>query len=536
MTDHRVEGIRQGMNRRSVLKGAVAVAAAAATGGLTVAVASAAQKNAPASGYTVGSDEKEFVYTPALILADMIRTRKISPVEVTKRFLDRIDSVNPAINAFVTLVPDQAMAAAKQAEAAVMKKQALGPLHGVPVAVKDVTETKGIRTTYGSLLYKDNVPTVDAIVVERLKKAGAIIIGKTNTPEFTAGASTINKVAGITRNPWNTAYTTGGSSGGSAAGLAAGMFPIATGNDLGGSLRIPASFCGVVGFRTSPGLVPGWPNDLVWDTQNVEGPMARTIGDIALMLQVMAGPDDRIPISLEVPRNDFDFLKAVRNPSIKGARVAWSDNLGLTRIEPETLKVARSSMGVFQKLGCTVEEAAPDFSRARQTALTWRGQRYVALFQDALENNPEFRKLVNPLVVGNVESGLKVSIRDVGHADRERSNLWNRVEAFFQKYDYLVAPTVPIPPFTAETVFPKEINGIPMENYIDWVMLTYAFTLTGLPVISIPCGWTEQGFPVGIQIVGRRHREDAVLKAAAACEQVIAWSKRKPTIKASSKS
>jgi amidase len=490
----------------------------------------------PEGGYTVGSDEKEFVYTPALILADMIRKKTISPVEVTKRFLDRIEKVNPAINAFVTLVPDQAMAAARQAETAVMKKQTLGPLHGVPVGIKDITPTKGIRTTYGSLLYKDNVPDVDAIIVGRLKKAGAIIVGKTNTPEFAAGASTINKVAGITRNPWNTDYTCGGSSGGSAAALVAGMLPIATGNDLGGSLRIPASFCGVVGFRTSPGLVPGWPNELNWDNQNIEGPMARTIGDIALMLQVIAGPDDRSPISLEVPRNDFDFLKLVRNPAIKGARVAWSDNLGLTRVEPEVLKVARSSMDVFQKLGCTVEEASPDFSRTKETALTLRGQRYAALYQDALDKNPEFRKLVNPLVIGNVESALKLTIRDVARADRERSDLWNRVQVFFDKYDYLVTPTVPIPPFTAEAVFPKEINGIPMENYVDWVMLTYAITLTGLPAISIPCGWTEKGFPVGIQIVGRWHREDTVLKAAATCEQVIAWSKRKPPMQGSGKS
>jgi amidase len=462
----------------------------------------------------------------------MIRKKKVSPVEVMKKYIDRINKVNPSINAFITLVPEMAMESAKKAESAVMKKEKLGPLHGIPVGIKDVTVTKGIRTTFASLLYKDNIPDRDAILVERLKNAGAIVLGKTNTPEFAAGASTFNKVAGITRNPWNTDFNSGGSSGGSAAALASGMLPIATGNDLGGSLRIPASFCAVVGFRTSPGRVPGWPNELNWDQLNIEGPMARTIGDIALMLEVMAVPDDRCPISLPVPKDGLDYLKAVRNPSIKNFRVAWSDNLGLTRVDTEVLKIARSSMKVFEKLGCNVEEGAPNFDRIKETALTLRGQRYAALYQDQLDKNPEFRKLVNPLIIGNIEGGLKLGIKDVARADRERSDLWNRVKIFFDKYDLLVTPTVPIPPFTAETQFPKEINGLPMENYVDWVMLTYAMTMTGLPAISIPCGWTEKGLPVGIQIVGRRYMEATVLKAAAAYEKASPWINRKPPLKA----
>ncbi len=537
--DNKDEHGENGVSRRSVLKSAVTLGAVAAGGGLAFNMAAAGKADAaklprkPEEGsYMVGADEKEFCYLPALVLADMIRKKKVSPVEVMKKYIDRINKVNPSINAFITLVPEMAMESAKKAESAVMKKEKLGPLHGIPVGIKDVTVTKGIRTTFASLLYKDNIPDRDAILVERLKNAGAIILGKTNTPEFAAGASTFNKVAGITRNPWNTEFNSGGSSGGSAAALASGMLPIATGNDLGGSLRIPASFCAVVGFRTSPGRVPGWPNELNWDQLNIEGPMARTIGDIALMLEVMAGPDDRCPISMPVPKDGLDYLKAVRNPSIKNFRVAWSDNLGLTRVDTEVLKIARSSMKVFEKLGCKVEEGAPNFDRIKETALTLRGQRYAALYQDQLDKNPEFRKLVNPLIIGNIEGGLKLGIKDVARADRERSDLWNRVEVFFEKYDLLVTPTVPIPPFTAETQFPKEINGLPMENYVDWVMLTYAMTMTGLPAISIPCGWTEKGLPVGIQIVGRRYMEATVLKAAAAYEKASPWINRKPPLKA----
>jgi len=490
------EHVQKGLSRRSVLKGALTIGAVAAGGELALNMASVGPAEAKAlptkpggGSYTVGSDEKEFCYLPALVLADMVRKKKVSPVEVTKKFLERIDKINPQINAFVTLVPEMATEAAKKAESAVMKKEKLGPLHGIPVGIKDVTITKGIRTTFGSLLYKDYVPEQDAVVVERLKKAGAIIIGKTNTPEFAAGASTFNKVCGITRNPWNTEYNSGGSSGGSAAALAAGLLPVATGNDLGGSLRIPASFCGVVGFRSSPGRVPGFPNDLNWDLLNIEGPMARTIGDVALMLEVMAGPDDRCPISLQLPKEGVEYLQSVRNPTIRNFRVAWSDNLGLSRVDTEVLRIARLAMKVFENLGCHVEEATPDFSRARETALALRGQRYASLYQDQLDKNPDFRNLVNPLIIGNIESGLKLSIADVARADRERSDLWNRVRTFFEKYDLLLTPTVPIPPFTAETIFPKEINGLPMENYVDWAMLPYGITMTGLPAISVPGGW-----------------------------------------------
>jgi amidase len=471
-------------------------------------------------------EEGELCYLPALKLRDLIRKKVISPVEVVRTFLQRIEKVNPIINAYCTVVPEAALKAAKRAETAIMKKGPVNALHGIPVSIKDVTLTAGIRTTFGSKVYENFIPNQDALVVERLKKAGAIILGKTNTPEFAAGGSTFNKVFGVTRNPWNPDFNSGGSSGGAAAAIAAGLGPLAQGNDLGGSLRIPASFCGVAGLRPSPGRVPSVPNELCWDPFNVEGPMARTIGDLALMLEVISGPDDRSPISL--PEEKKGFLGAVKNPSVKGFRVAWGGNLNLTPVDHEVLEITQSAAKMFLHLGCRVKEKAPDFGGVRETALIYRGLRYVSLYQDRLED-PEFKSLVNPLVIGNVEQGLKFSIRDLARAERQRSDLWQRVKAFFDETDLLLTPTVPIPAFPAETVFPTEINGKAMENYIDWVMLTYAFSVLGLPAISVPCGFTQNGLPVGLQIVARSQGEAILLKAAAAFEDAAPWAGRRPS-------
>lgn len=469
---------------------------------------------------------QELCYLSALKLRGLIRKRALSPVEVIQTFLDRMEKINPLLNAYCTVVPDLAIKAAKRAETAVLKKEKLGPLHGVPVSIKDVTLTAGIRTTFGSKLYENFIPQQDALVVERLRKAGAIILGKTNTPEFAAGASTFNRVFGATRNPWNLNFNSGGSSGGAAAAVAAGLGPLAQGNDLGGSLRIPASFCGVVGLRPSPGRVPSVPNALLWEPFSVEGPMARTVGDIALMLEVISGPDDRSPLSLPEEKNGF--LRAVKNPSIRGFKVAWGGDLGLTPVDPEVFEITQSAAKMFGHLGCRVEEKSPDFGAVRETALIYRGLRFVSLYQDQLAD-PEFQRLVGPLVIGNIEQGLKFSIRDLARAERHRSELWQRLKSFFDEYDLLLSPTVPIPPFPAETIFPKEIGGKPMENYIDWIMLTYAFSLLGLPAISVPCGWTTSGLPVGLQIVARRHGEAILLRAAAAYEILAPWADRRPS-------
>jgi amidase len=469
----------------------------------------------------------DLCFTPALKLRDMLRRKRISPVELTQAFLERIERVNPRINAYCTVVPELALKMAKQAEADLARGGEVGLLCGLPVSIKDVTMVAGVRTTYGSKLHEHFVPEIDEVVVERVKKAGAVILGKTNTPEFAAGASTFNAVFGVTRNPWDTACTVGGSSGGAAASVAAGIGPLAHGNDLYGSLRIPASFCGVVGFRPSPGRVPWYPNELNWDDFCVQGPIARTVGDVALLLEAMSGPDHRSPVSL--PHEQGSFLRAIKQPSIRNMKIAWSDNLNLIPVDPEVQKIARSAMKVFRSLGAEVAEDAPDFSGVRETALVLRGLLFVSLYYERM-NDPEFKRLVNPLVTGNIEQGLKYSIRDVAKALRHRSQLWENVRRFFDTYDFLVTLTVPIPPFPAEMKYPTEIAGKPMESYVDWAALTFSVTMVGLPAVSVPCGWTEKGLPVGIQIVGRRHGEAALLRAAAAYEMAASWADKRPPI------
>jgi len=469
---------------------------------------------------------EDLCFTPAVALREMLRKKVISPVELIQAFLERIDKINPVINAYGTLVSKMALEAARKTESAIMRGDEAGLLAGIPVSIKDVTMTAGIRTTYGSKLYESFVPDVDELLVERVKQEGGIILGKTNTPEFAAGASTFNQVFGITRNPWNTAYTVGGSSGGAAASVAAGIGPLASGSDLGGSLRLPAAFCGVVGLRPSPGRVPDYPSLLNWDDLAVQGPIARTIADTALFLDAMSGPDGRSPVAL--PKETVPFLQAAQNPEAKNLKIAWSDNLNLMPVDPAVLKEARKAIDVFRGLGGEVAEDCPDFSGARETALTLRGVRFVAMYGEQYQNDPEFRRWVNPLVTGNIEQGLKLSVEEIAWAHRQRSEIWNRVKEFFDKYDLLLTPTTPIPPFLAEVKFPTEIAGKPMENYLDWAMLTYAITMTGHPAISVPCGWMENGLPVGVQIVGRHHGEAALFKAAAAYEQAAPWKGKRP--------
>jgi len=349
-------------------------------------------------------------------------------------------------------------------------------------------------------------------------------VGKTNTPEFGAGANTFNAVFGVTRNPWNPALTPGGSTGGGAVALATGLGPLAQGTDLGGSLRLPASFCGVVGFRTSPGLVPVHPAPLAWDPWSVSGPMARTVADTALMLSVIAGADARAPISYAV--NPRAFLDAVRRPGVRGLRVAWGGDLGVTAVDDEVRAVTRGAADAFRRLGARVEEAHPDFSGLRDIVLASRGASMVARHEDRLA---KWRDAMQENLVKNIEQGLALTPSQIGRAERLRTELWERVRVFQERYDLILTPTAAVLPFPVEwRSGPKEINGRPMPTYIDWAMLTYAFTVVGLPAISVPAGFTKSGLPVGLQIVGRWRDEAGVLRAAAAFESAQPWADRRP--------
>ncbi len=465
--------------------------------------------------------DRDLCFTPATELARLFRARKASPLEVMQAVLARIDSVNPAVNAYVTVAREQALQAARRATAALKKTGApLPPLHGVPVSIKDLTPTKGIRTTWGSKIYEHHVPTEDALIVGRLKAAGAIVLGKTNTPEFGAGGNTFNAVFGATRNPWNPALTCGGSSGGAAVALATGMGPIAQGSDLGGSLRTPAAFCGVVGFRTTPGLIPKYPVELAWDSLAVTGPMARTVADTALMLSAVAGPDDRAPLSYDVDVREF--TRAVKAPSVKGWRVAWTPDLnGLIPVDDEVARVAEGATRIFRSLGAKVQTACPDFSELNDIVLGTRGLTMVAAHADKL---PEWREQMQKGLVWNIEQGLTLTPRDIARAEKARTTLWQRVRVFMDTHELLILPTVAVAPFPVEQPYPTEINGRPLDNYTQWFFLTYGITVTGLPVISVPCGFTKSGLPVGLQVVGRRRQEAMVLRAAAAFEAAAPWA------------
>ena len=469
----------------------------------------------------------DLCWTTASDLVSLIRRRKVSPLEVMQAVLARIDKVNPPLNAYCTVAAEQALTAAKKATAAVGKKSAtLGPLHGVPVSIKDLAPTKGLRTTWGSKIYEHHVPEEDALVVERLKAAGAIVVGKTNTPEFGAGANTFNAVFGPTRNPWNPALTCGGSTGGGGVALATGMAPLAQGSDLGGSLRLPAAFCGVVGFRTSPGCVPVWPRTTAWNNYSVEGPMARTVADTALMLSAIAGQDPRVPISY--PVDTRALLAAVKRPSIKGLRIAWSSDLGITPVDHEVKRVTEATLAVFRKLGARVEEAHPAFDEVAEIVRTSRGFMMVAAHEDKLA---EWKPAMQENLVKNIEQGLSLTVSEVANGERLRTNLFHRVRQFMERYDLILTPTTPVPPFALEyRSGPPAINGVPMKHYIQWALLTYAFTVINAPAISVPAGLTKDRLPIGLQIAGRWRDEVTVLRAAAAFEQAQSWDHLRPPV------
>jgi len=440
----------------------------------------------------------------AVETASRVLAGEISPVEVTEAALARIAQLNPQLNAIVTL-NERALDDARMLERRIAKGEATGPLAGVPVGIKDVTQVAGLRTTFGSPLYRDHVPTEDALVVQRLRSAGAIILGKTNTPEFAAGGNTWNDVFGRTRNPWNPAKSAGGSTGGGAVGLATGMIALAEGTDLGGSLRIPASFCGVVGLRPSPGLVPTHPSDFVWDTLQVTGPMARSAADVALMLQAIAGPSPLAP--LRQPMAGRDFVAAVARGPRRGLRVAYCPDIAGIGIDADVESVCRSAAAGLSAAGIAVDLIELDLSAGRDAFLSLRGHWFAAWMAERLDRLDAFG--VN--VKNNTRAGIAASGRDLGAAEMVRGRIWHRFRTLFERYDHLLTPTMAVPPFPVEQNYPETVAGKAMPTYIDWLAPTFVLSLTGLPVGSVPCGLDRDKMPVGLQVVGPPEGEEAVL-------------------------
>lgn len=449
----------------------------------------------------------------AVEMAGLIRRRELSAREVAAAHLRRIESVNPQLNAIVTLQAEQALENADRADEAQARGGSLGPLHGLPVVHKDLFETAGIRTTYGSPLFRDYIPPRDAIPVERIRRAGAIALGKTNTPEFGAGSQTFNPVFGATRNPHDPAKTCGGSSGGSAVSLACGMAPLADGTDMGGSLRNPAAFCGVVGIRPAPGRVPEAVETNAWSTLSVAGPMARTVADAALLLSVMAGPDPRSPISIDQPGERF---AGSLDRSFAGVKVAWFENLGGIPFDRRIRDVVQAQRGKFEDLGCVVETAEPDLAGADEVFLTLRAQAYVANHAEKVRSH---RDQVKDAIAWEVERGYRLTAAEIARAQTLHTSLWNRMRLFLERYDFFVLPATQVPPFDVNQPYVTEIDGVPMENYIDWMKSCYWISILETPAISVPCGRTPEGLPVGLQIVARHRDEWGLLQMAHAFEQ-----------------
>jgi amidase len=472
--------------------------------------------------------QADVCFLEAAELARLIRVRELSAEEAMLACLEQIEHTNLHVNAIVTLHPERALRDARAADErlaeALAHGEEVGPLHGLPVAHKDLAPTRGTRTTFGSPVYEDFVPDEDALVVERLRRAGAITVGKTNTPEFGAGSQTYNEVFGETLNPYDTTKTCGGSSGGAAAALACGMVPIADGSDMGGSLRNPASFCNVVGFRPSLGRVPSWPVQAAWSTLSTEGPMARTVRDAALMLGAISGPDPRSPLTIS--ESGDDFSRSLER-DFSGVRVAWSRDLGRLPVDPRVTAVLVGQRHTFEDIGCLVEDGEPGFTDADEIFQTLRAWHFELNYGELLE---EHRDLMKDTVVWNIEQGARLSGPEVGRAERKRTELYHRVRTFMEDYEFLVAPVSQVPPFDVKKRYVTEINGVEMGTYIDWMKSCYYVTVTGLPAISVPCGFTPEGLPVGVQIVGHPRDDLGVLQLAHTFEQATGFGKHRPPI------
>ena len=456
----------------------------------------------------------------AVELAARLRRKQVSAREVMTAHLAQIERVNPKVNAIVTLVAEQAMAEAARADDAIARRRPVGVLHGLPVAHKDLVDTAGIRTTRGSPFYRDTVPTRDALIVTRMRAAGAITVGKTNTPEFGAGSQTFNTLFGATRNPYDVTRTCGGSSGGAATAVACRMLPIADGSDTGGSLRNPPAFCNVVGLRPAPGRVPG--ESTSWSPLSVSGPIARTVADVALFLSAMAGPDPRNPLSIQ---EDGARFRAPLRRDFKGVRVAWWRGLGGIPFEREIRRVVDSNRKAFEDLGCVVEEAEPDFTGVEEAFPLLRFTANHPQYAPLIRQQPDWVKDTIKFEVAQAE---RASSADVGRALARQARMYDQSRQFFERYQYFVLPVTQVEPFDVDIPYPTEIAGTAMTTYIDWMRSCWYVTMMSNPAISVPGGFSASGLPVGLQIVGRHRDEWSVLQLAHAFEEVTLFGRRRP--------
>ena len=459
-------------------------------------------------------------------LAQLIRRAKLSPVELVDALLARIERINPTVNAYCTVVADEARAAARAAETAARSGDELGLLHGVPYSLKDLTPTRGIRTTMGSKIFEHNVPDTDGLFVQRMRAAGGILLGKTNTPEFGCKPFTDNRVFGATRNPWSLEHSPGGSSGGAAAAVAAGLGPLAQGSDLAASIRQPAAWSGVVGFKPSQGRVPRVPNSSGWSGLSVDGPITRTVADAALMFAAVAGPDPRDPLSL--PSTGDNWEEIADESDLRDLRIAWTPDLGgAVPVDPRVAALCADAARAFEAFGASVEEAAPEIGQIQHAFLVLNaGLRQASLGQYLAE----WREQMDPVLVARLELSASATAVDVARAEVERTAYHQRLCAFFDQYDLLLLPTSVTPPLPLDVRFPIEVDSKTVPQPIDMLLPTYAFNFSNHPAISVPAGWTDGGLPVGLQIVGGWQQDALVLRAAAAFERARPWADRYPPL------
>ncbi|WP_338748908.1 amidase [Janibacter alittae] len=464
-------------------------------------------------------------YSSARTMRDAVREKSISARELLDLHLERIERTNPQVNALVSLDPERARAEAHRADERLARGEPVGPLHGLPYAVKDTHEVGGWRSTSGSPVRADHIPEHDELVVQRARAAGAITVAKTNTPEFASGSHTFNPIFGTTYNPYDLGRSAGGSSGGSAAALASGMVPLADGSDMGGSLRNPASFCNVVGMRPSFQRVPQWPNPNHWEAISVQGPLARSVDDLALLLSVQAGPTDRVPLSQQVPGETFDLIDPL---DLKDLRIALSIDLGgAFEVDADVASIIRAQAAIFEGVGSRVTDAAPDLSEAEDTFRTLRAWHFHASYGGLLAEHPDQFKAS---LADNIRAGETLTGADIARGYRQRSLLAERMRTFFADYDALVLPVSQVPPFPADQEYPADINGQVQQTYLDWMRSAYLITVTGCPAMSVPAGFTRQGWPVGLQIVTPANSERRLLSIAHAYEQLTLIGRRHPAL------